>query len=139
MSTPSHPGDLVPIERSECLDLLRAAPYVRIGFLVNGAPMVLPVNVLWHEDALFLRTSAGSKLGSAASGGPVAIEADAGDAERRVAWSVVVHGDASIVTDPALEESLLSRTFEPWALPDVRPFWIRIDPEEISGRRIARP
>jgi nitroimidazol reductase NimA-like FMN-containing flavoprotein (pyridoxamine 5'-phosphate oxidase superfamily) len=61
MSTPNRPGDLVPIDRSECLELLVAAPYVRIGFLVHGAPMVLPVNVLWHEDALFLRTSAGSK------------------------------------------------------------------------------
>jgi uncharacterized protein len=139
MTAPSHPGDLVPIGADECIELLRGAPFVRVAFVVDGAPTVLPVNVLLHDDAVFFRTATGSKLGTAAAGGPVAIEADAGDETTRIAWSVVVHGTASIVTDTSLEEALLGRTFEPWALPDVKHFWVRVDPHGITGRRIVRP
>lgn len=139
MNPPVRPGDLVPLERDDCVELLRSAPYVRIGFVADGAPTILPVNVLWHDGAVYLRTAAGSKLGTAAAGSAVAVEADGGDLERRTAWSVVVHGHASIVTDPAVEEALLGRSFEPWALPDERPFWVCITPERITGRRIERP
>lgn len=139
MTAPSHPGDLVAIDADECTALLRAAPFVRIAFVVDGAPTVLPINVLLHDDAVFFRTATGSKLGTAAAGGPVAVEADAGDETTRIAWSVVLHGTASIVTDTSLEEELLGRTFEPWALPDVKSFWVRVDQHEITGRRIVRP
>ena len=91
-----------------------------------------------HEDAIYFRTSSGSKLGSAAADAVVAIEADGGDTEARIGWSVVAHGRASIVTDAALEEALFGLPFEPWALPDTREFWVRVEVASVSGRRILR-
>lgn len=135
----SAPGDLVTIDASECIALLEDAPWVRIGFVADGVPIVLPINVVLHDDAIFFRTAAGSKLGNAAAGGAVAIEADGGDATSRVGWSVVAQGRASIVTDRELEERLLALPFEPWALPDSRQFWIRVDVDSVGGRRIIRP
>ena len=138
MSPPAPLGELVPIDPSDCIDLLAEAPYVRIGFVAEGEPTVLPVNAVLHEDAIYFRTSPGSKLGSAAADAVVAVEADGGDAEARIGWSVVAHGHASIVTDAALEEVLFGLPFEPWALPDTREFWVRVEVASVSGRRIVR-
>ena len=49
------------------------------------------------------------------------------------------HGTAEIVTDPQLEEALLAHPFEPWALPDDKGFWVRVEVASITGRRIVRP
>ena len=138
MQSPQRPGDLVTIDPDECVRLLDEAPWVRIGFVVDGAPSVLPINVLLHDEAIFFRTAAGSKLGTAAAGDRVAVEADGGDEATRVGWSVVAHGQTAIVTDAALEERLFAQSFEPWALPDDRNFWVRIEVTSITGRRIVR-
>lgn len=138
MQPPPRPGDLVDLDPQECVTRLAEAPWVRIGFLADGAPTVLPINVLLHEDAIFFRTAPGSKLGTAAASGTVAVEADGGDADTRIGWSVLARGEASIVTDPATEQALFALPFEPWALPDDNFFWVRIDVESVSGRRIVR-
>ena len=138
MDHPARPGDLVPIQRTECVELLADAMFVRIGFIVDGRPMILPVNHVMHQGAVYFRTGPGSKLGTAAADGFVAVEADEGDEDRRIGWSVVAHGPASIVTDEAEAESLHGLSFEPWALPDDRAFWVRVDVQDISGRRILR-
>lgn len=136
---PPRPGDLEALDPSECVALLEQAPWVRVGFIADGAPAVLPVNHLIHEGEIYFRTGAGSKLGTAAAAGAVAVEADGGDEDQRIGWSVVAHGSASIVTDPALEERLMAQPFEPWALPDDRSFWVQVEVASITGRRIVRP
>ncbi len=139
MNAPPRPGDLVAIDADRCVALLGSAGYARLGFVLDGVPSVLPVNVLLHGDAIYFRTATGSKLAAAAAAGPVAVQADGGDDATRVGWSVLAHGHASIVTDPAVEEELLARPFEPWAIPDDKPFWVRVDVASITGRRIVRP
>lgn len=139
MNAPLRPGDLTTIAADECAALLEAAPWARVGFVLEGRPCVLPVNVLFHGDGVFFRTAAGSKLAAAAADGAVVLQADGGDADQRVGWSVLAEGHASIVTDPALEEALHAQPFEPWAVPDDKPFWVRVELERLSGRRIVRP
>jgi uncharacterized protein len=133
-----QPGDLEVIGADECVALLEEAPWVRVGFVADGGPDVLPVNHLLLDGAIFFRTAPGSKLGAAAAGGRVAIEADGGDERTRIGWSVVAHGQADIVVDPELEERLLAEPFEPWALPDQQAFWVRVEVASITGRRIVR-
>ena len=139
MDAPPRPGDLIELDRERCIELLAGAHLVRIAFVTDHGPSVLPVNHLVHDGSLYFRTAPGSKLGIAAADGPVAIEADGGDAATRTGWSVVVHGRASIVTDEGVSEALYERPFEPWALPDDRAFWVRVPLDQISGRRIQRP
>lgn len=138
MEKPPRPGDLITLDPDRCIELFEAAPWVRIGFVTDGAPSILPINVLLYDDAIFFRTAPGSKLGTAAASGTVAIEADGGDEEARVGWSVLARGEASIVTDPDVKEALFALPFEPWALPDENFFWVRIDVASISGRQIVR-
>lgn len=138
MTQPPRPGDLATIDDDECVRLLGAAPWVRVAFIADGVPEVLPVNVLVRDDGIYFRTATGSKLGTAAAAGAVTVQADGGDEHTRIGWSVVVHGHASIVTDQDVEEALLALPFEPWALPDDRDFWVRVDMASMSGRRIVR-
>lgn len=138
MTVQLRPGDLAPIDHEGCLVLLESASFCRIGFVTDRGPTVVPVNHLLHGDALYFRTAPGSKLGTAAAGGPVAVEVDSGDDHTRTGWSVLVHGHASIVNDPDLIEALHARPFEPWALPAEQDFWVRVELEQVSGRRIVR-
>jgi uncharacterized protein len=138
MPVPPRPGDLAAIDHDECLELLAAASFVRIAFVTPQGPTVLPVNHLMHEGALYFRTAPGSKLGTAAAGERVAVEADDGSAVTRTGWSVLVHGPASIVNDPMLIETLHAKPFEPWALPADQAFWVRVELERVAGRRIVR-
>jgi uncharacterized protein len=135
---PPRPGDLASIDRDECLTLLGGAPFVRVAFVTAQGPTMAPVNHLLHGDALYFRTAPGSKLGSAAAGDRVAIEADGGDELTRTGWSVLVHGAASIVNDAELIEALHAKPFEPWALPADQAFWVRVELEHVAGRRIVR-
>lgn len=132
-----RPGDLTALDRDECVDLLGTTAIVRIGFVADGRPSVLPVNHLLHDGAIYFRTAPGSKLGTAAADSQVAVEADEGHDTTRTGWSVVAHGQAHIVTDDAEVEALLAYHFEPWALPDDRAFWVRVDVDDVSGRRIV--
>jgi uncharacterized protein len=139
MTRPPRPGDLLAIDADECVRLLESAAWVRLGFVLDGVPSILPINVLLHDQDIFFRTATGSKLAAAAASGPVAVQADDGDPTKRVGWSVLAHGQASILTDPAVEEALHAKPFEPWAIPDDKPFWVRVEVSDITGRRITRP
>jgi uncharacterized protein len=136
VSLPKQHGDLEPMERAACDEALASAPFVRIAFVLDGRPTILPVNHVMLDGDLFFRTEAGSKLAAAAAQAPVAVEADGADTEHRVGWSVVVHGRSSIVTDTALLERLHALNFTPWSAPDAKVFWIRIGVDEVGGRRI---
>jgi uncharacterized protein len=132
-----RPGDLIALDPQDCVERLSRAPWMRIAFVTGDGPTILPVNHVVFEDAVYFRTAPGSKLGSAARAGRVAIEVDGGDTATRIGWSVVAHGTAAIVHDPELVERLLALPFEPWALPEDRVFWIRVDIDAISGRAIV--
>jgi uncharacterized protein len=138
MKPTPRPGDLVAMAPDECVALLETAAWARLAFVLDGIPSVLPINILLHDDAIFFRTATGSKLAAAAGSGTVAVQADDGDPTTREGWSVLAQGRASIVTDPAIEEALLARPFEPWALPDDKPFWVRVEVDHVTGRRVVR-
>jgi nitroimidazol reductase NimA-like FMN-containing flavoprotein (pyridoxamine 5'-phosphate oxidase superfamily) len=134
---PRRKGDLAPLDRDECLERLADAPFVRLGFCTADGPSILPVNHLLLGDLLYFRTETGTKLATAAAEGKVAVEADGHDESRRLGWSVLGHGHASIVTDDAELERLHSHDFTPWTSPDSKLFWIRVAFEDLEGRRIV--
>jgi uncharacterized protein len=126
---------ILPLE--DCLRLLGSVPVGRLGFQTDGEMAVLPVNHVVDGQSVAFRTAAGSKL-SAAEGQPrVVFEADDYDAGRRAGWSVVVNGHAEVVYEDTEIEALDRLGLDSWADEADRPFWIRIRPESVSGRRIT--
>lgn len=120
----------------ECLDLLRSHHLGRIAVIVDGRPIIFPVNYTLDGEAVVFRTDTGTKLSGAAMG-RVAFEIDSGDEATRTGWSVIVQGVGSEITT-ALDhrsEQLRQLEIEPW-VPGDRGRWVEILPQEITGRRL---
>lgn len=132
-----QPRDLVPVDDDEALRLLGQTRLARVAFIHHGEPDVLPVNHLVVEGRVVFRTSAGSKLGAAAADSRVALEADSYDPATHSGWSVVAYGTARIVTDEDHLEELHGLDFQPWVSADRRDFWVEVELDRISGRRIG--
>jgi nitroimidazol reductase NimA-like FMN-containing flavoprotein (pyridoxamine 5'-phosphate oxidase superfamily) len=126
---------LEEIGRDECLRLLRDEAYVgRLAFVLDGRPMVLPVNYLVDAESVVFSTGEGTKL-AAVRDAPVAFEIDENRALYHSGWSVVVRGIAREVTDAGELERLRRGPLRSWAR-GTREHWVRISVDEISGRRI---
>lgn len=133
-----HDGPIHPLSRKECLELLQYHGFVgRLGFVVGGRPMVLPVNYLADDRSVVFCTHEGGVLSSLGAGAEVAFEVDDSRPLEHSGWSVLVRGTARAVTDPDEVEALRRGGLRSWAAraPEV---WVRIPIEELSGRRLGR-
>lgn len=120
----------------QCQQLLEDGIVGRIGMFVAGEPVILPVNYRYVRGSIVFRTAVGEKSDEAAMGKPVAFEIDGWDPVQEKGWSVLVKGTAHEVDadDPAAADA---STLRPWARAVERDIWVRIVPNEITGRRIA--
>lgn len=125
------------LDRQECLRLLAKVPVGRVVYTRQALPAVLPVNFSLDTDSsVLLRTSASSDLVQAIDGVVVAFEADEFDAALQSAWSVIVTGRASVVTDPAEHERLARTGPRSWSVVEDGVF-VRIESEMVSGRELV--
>jgi hypothetical protein len=109
----------------------------RLAFVVDGWPVVLPVNYLIDRDEILIRTSEGLKLEALRRGSQVAFEIDEFDPLYRCGWSVLVLGQGrEIIATDALDEAA-ALPLQPWAGGE-RHSWIRIEPLQVTGRRLPR-
>ncbi len=122
------------IDEEKCIELVESTPIGRIGFTVDGGPLVLPVNFAWFVNTIVFRTLEGQKLAAAAANQPVCFEVDMWDPVERSGWSVVITGVAREVTEWAEREQLENVGLVPWSKEKWRPMWVRVEPTEISGR-----
>ena len=138
---PGHPTDHAGLETlpfDACLQLLASVPLGRVGFHADGEMMILPVNHAIDGQDVVFRTAHGSKLTAAEEQDLVAFEADDYDQQTRSGWSVVVTGRAAVVYEDAEIQRLDRLGLHPWATAVEHPFWIRIRPTSVTGRRTPR-
>nr|WP_184829993.1 pyridoxamine 5'-phosphate oxidase family protein [Jiangella mangrovi] len=130
---------LEKLDRPACYRLLRTVPIGRIVFTEAALPAIQPVNFALDGDDVVIRTSSGSKLAAATRSAVVAFEADDYADASMTGWSVVIVGRSDVVTDEAERRHLDGLGLTPWALGE-RPYYIRVRPEIVRGRRIrTRP
>ena len=122
------------LDRDECIDLLGRSSLGRIAVVLNGRPLMFPVNFALDGDAVVLRTDAGTKL-HASRNGPVAFECDGTDAVYHTGWSVLATGDADEVRNAADLARMQRLPLGPWC-PGRKSTWLRIQPRTLTGRRI---
>ncbi len=125
------------LDEEECLALLAATEVGRVGVAVDGQPLVFPVNYVFDDGSVIVRTNVGTML-SAASFARVAFEIDDFDAAARSGWSVMVQGVGHDITDSLdrKSERLQSLEVSPWA-PGSKPRLLRIDTTTVTGRRFG--
>jgi uncharacterized protein len=135
-----EPTGFAVLSREECLQHLAShtARIGRLAFVVDGWPVVLPLNYALHHGEVVFRTSLGSKLDHVSRGEPVAFEVDQVDEEWRTGWSILIQGRGHEVTDLAEVGGLRRLPLQPWAT-GRRDRYVRISAERMSGRQIITP
>jgi len=130
-------GELLELSVEQCERLLEKLPIGRVGFSYAGKQVVLPVNYRFLDGEIIFRTLFGQKLDAAAAELPVAFEVDEWDEQSHSGWSVLVKGRAEQI----LEYDALVVADEigarPWAGGASEGHWVRVVPEEITGRWLA--
>ena len=122
---------LVALTREECLRLLATRRIGRLAFIQRaGLPLILPVNYVVAEDALFIRSGPGPKVQAAERGDLVSFEVDDFDEDTQSGWSVVVTGKVSRVRGEQRNQGVQPR---PWA-PGPRVHLLRVPLARVSGR-----
>lgn len=129
--------DAHDLTTEECERLLRAGVAGRVAVSSPTGPHILPVNYSVVSDAILLRTTPYSVLGTYGRDAMLAFEIDSFDHEHQRGWSVVVRGRAEIVDDAdELAEIHHSWPPRPWATGQ-RNLVVRIPWAEVSGRRLG--
>lgn len=128
-----------PLEltHAECETLLRSGVVGRLALSTPGGPHVIPVNYSVVDDAIIVRTSPYSLLGTYGRDSTLAFEIDQFDHEYHRGWSVVARGRAEFVTDAA-ELDHIRDVWQPhpWAA-GARQMHLRLRWQELSGRRLG--
>ena len=141
MSTPGNPGaELVgtmeEIDTGECLRLLATTTVGRVGFVLDGRPVVLPVNYAVDGHTIVFRSAEGTVLNKVALQ-VIAFEVDQIDEATHTGWSVLAQGVAQDVSDAidTTSEQLRSLSLVTWA-PGRRDRWFRLTADALTGRRL---
>ncbi|MFI6151134.1 pyridoxamine 5'-phosphate oxidase family protein [Kitasatospora sp. NPDC051170] len=127
---------LLDLTEPECWELVGTHGIGRVALPVQPGPVVFPVNYVVEGGSFAYRT--GDRHATApAEGATLSFQVDRIDEHLGRGWSVLALGSAHYVDDPE-ELELLSALpgAAPWAGGD-RPRWVRVRPEEISGRRLV--
>ncbi len=122
----------------ECWQLLASVPVGRLGVVSDGAPEIYPVNHAVDDWTIVFRTDPGSKVRGLLRSPAVCFEVDGIDPDHETGWSVLVKGRAANVVDPDELRHLQSLSLRYWSLGE-KEQWVRINPVEVTGRRIWKP
>ena len=126
------------LDRDQCLALLheRSGKVGRLAFVEGVHPTVLPVNFVMDGNGVALRTGMGLKLSVALRRAAVAFQVDRFDEDERTGWSVLVRGTSEVVDRHDDLDRLNSLGLVPWANEAMKPVWVRISADLVTGRRI---
>lgn len=130
-------AESLQLSEAECARLLRGNVVGRVAVSTPNGPYLVPVNYAIVDDAVVIRTSPYSILGTHGRDAVLAFEVDHVDHASQHGWSVVVRGRAEVVTDPdELDHIQAVWAPRPWASGS-RNLVLRLPWTEVSGRRIG--
>jgi nitroimidazol reductase NimA-like FMN-containing flavoprotein (pyridoxamine 5'-phosphate oxidase superfamily) len=127
---------LETLSHEDCLRLLRGGSVGRIAVIVEGFPVVLPVNYRLVETSGLTWLAVRARPGGVIDQAPMnaAFEIDNIATQKHEAWSVLVRGTLQHV-NPDAADFRARFDPEPWLLAD-RDVWLIIEPFAITGRRL---
>jgi nitroimidazol reductase NimA-like FMN-containing flavoprotein (pyridoxamine 5'-phosphate oxidase superfamily) len=130
-------AELEELSERACGVLLGAAAVGRIAFVVDGLPVILPVNYrLLIDDSgmsIVLRARAGHTIDAA--GRQVAFQIDGIDHQHHQGWSVLVRGELRHLDDLEIEQVIERFDPKPWPQ-QPRTSWLVIKAYLVTGRKL---
>lgn len=131
-----HRG-LQVLDLEECLHKVASVPMGRIAFRDRGDLAVLPVTHVIDDVTVAFRARWDSRLVEAVHGDSVSYEVDDYDGISGTGWSVLLKGTAAIVDDEAECRQLEQLLDVPWTGLVEESLWVRIRPDEVTGRELV--
>ena len=131
---PAAQPTLQTLGEEECRRLLAAGGVGRVVFDADRGPVALPVNYGVVDGDIVFRTAEGTGPTLVSDAVPVSFEVDHVDDAMSEGWSVLVTGRLRRVSADELRQ-LEKLGVEPWA-GGARTVYLRLEPREVSGRRI---
>jgi len=126
---------LVDLTEAECWERLGTRDLARIAWTSSTGPQILPVNYVTHDGALWLRTTAHSSIAEQVDESQVAMEVDDLDPSTHVGWSIVLRGRAeALYRDEEVPTEV--KQLRSWAS-GVRPLWLQVKAEVMTGKRLS--
>lgn len=127
----------VEMSRTECEDLLRSGVAGRVAVSTPAGPHIVPVNYSVVDDAIVVRTSPYSLLGTHGRDAVLAFEVDYFDYPHQRGWSIVARGRSEVVTDSGdLDHIRAVWEPRPWAA-GARNLFLRLPWTDLTGRRLG--
>lgn len=123
------------LTEEQCMELLAGESVGRVAVSVSALPAIFPVNFTVVDGNILFLTGDGMKAHAAVEGAVVGFEVDHIDPENQTGWSVMLVGQARLVTEEArtaFEDVHLSS----WVAGH-RSHLVILHPEFVSGRRIV--
>jgi uncharacterized protein len=136
-ASPRDRRGLIVMTLEECERMLEVRAVGRIALVSAGEPLILPVLFRFVHGTIVFRTAPGEKLDAVWQKAPAAFEVDNWDTPTRTGWSVLVRGRTETVNDEDQIAELESLGLEEWVSSEQPTTWVRIQPVEITGRRIG--
>jgi len=136
MSMTTSPRRIDELDAVTCRSLLASASLGRIAVTVDALPVILPVNYALDGDTIVIRTVQGTKLDAATRHQVAAFEVDDVNPETGGAWSVLVRGMTSEITDRAELAALGRLGLEAWGTGAAADHFVRVDLSIVTGRRV---
>jgi uncharacterized protein len=125
------------LDRAECIRLMEGHPSgVGRVALAGPRPVIFPVNFAVDRGNIVFRTDPGTKFYAAVHKAFVAFEVDWVEPTWQTGWSVVVRGQAHVVTDPEELTRVRRLPLLTWVEGDKGNF-VSIESKLISGRRLS--
>jgi nitroimidazol reductase NimA-like FMN-containing flavoprotein (pyridoxamine 5'-phosphate oxidase superfamily) len=103
------------LSRDEVDELLEQAPVAHIGVLFEGRPYVTPMSFVRLGGVFYFRTGPGRRLEAIRSDPATCLEVTKYEPSSGHWRSVVVTGEASLVTDPELEAAVSQEILRKYA------------------------
>lgn len=127
-------GTLDELTPDACLALVGTMSIGRVAVAADGgAPLVVPVNYVLDGEVVVFRTAPGTEVLDFL-GTPMSFQVDLLDPTHHTGWSVLIRGRGA----EAADREVRHLTVESWA-PGDRSRWVRVMPNEVTGRRIRLP
>lgn len=108
---------------------------VVLGVLVISAPEVYPVNFVVDDHTIVFRAGSSAKLLGIERSPSLFFEADGIDVDQQTGWSVLVKDRATVLVTADDLHRVISLPLRP-GLFGVKDHWLRIRPDQVTGRRI---
>jgi transcriptional regulator with XRE-family HTH domain len=134
---PSGQAILERLSIEECRAMVAPGGVGRFVFSNERGPVAVPVNFAVLDGDIVFRTDSPAIGSAITSGTDVSFEVDHLDDALTEGWSVLLTGDARVITDPAELDQARSLDLTPWAGGERRTY-VRVTPRESTGRRIRR-